>query len=496
MGVNFLVYILPMNILVTWIGTHDIDAAAGKNQRGPGPVASALAEYRFDRVLLLANQSQEKLDAYVDWLLPISALTDSSLRKKYVQLTSPTDFAGIYEAADRAISEILNDEADEEAELTFHLSPGTSQMAAVWILLSAGKYAAKLIQSSPEAGVETVTLPFEIAAELVPNMLKSADAALTRANATLAGGSLGEFTYESPAMNRLMAKAQKAAQRSVPVLIEGEPGTEKVLLARTIHDNSRRAEGSYVQINCGATADDEIADLLFGGDRFAGALDRAHNGTLYIEEIECLPPDAQAQLQNYVENQTEDDPRLIISSRSNLLEKVADGDFREELFYLLAVIVLKIPPVRERSGDLSRLLDHVVEKINEQSGSEPGFVAKSLSPAAKSFLLQQRWPGNVHELENTLRRALIWSDGEEISEADVLDALLISAGRGGADNDILGRPIEDGVDIQELIGEVASHYIARAIEAAEGNRSQAAKLVGLPSYQTLTNWMKKYDIPN
>ena len=367
-------------------------------------------------------------------------------------------------------------------------------MAAVWILLSSSKYPATLIQASPEAGVETAALPFEIAAELVPKMLESADAALTKANAKLAGGTLGEFNYGSPAMSRLMTKAQKAALRSVPVLIEGEPGTEKALLAKTIHDNSHRADGPFEVFNCGGAPSNELHAQLFGDDSVVGALTRARNGTLYIEEIECLLQDAQARLQKLVESQSDDVPRLIISSRTNLLENVTAGRFREELFYMLAVVVLKIPPVRERSGDLSQLLDHLVASINRQSASEPGFVAKRLSPAAKSLLLQQRWPGNVHELENTLRRALIWSDGDEIGEADVLDALLNTAGSDSSSEAILGHPIEEGVDIQELIGQVVRHYILRAIETAEGNRTQAAKLVGLPSYQTLTNWMKKYDI--
>jgi DNA-binding NtrC family response regulator len=484
---------LAMKILVTWIGTDDLKAAAGKNERGPGPVASAVEARRFDKVLVLANQGQKPLDDFCDWLRSTGAIDESALDRRLVELKNPTDFAAIYEVVDQAIQECLASE-DDIAELTFHLSPGTSQMAAVWILLSSSKYPATLIQSSPEAGVVTAALPFEIAAELVPKMLESADAALTKASAKLAGGTLGQFNYGSPAMGRLMAKAQKAAQRSVPVLIEGEPGTEKALLARTIHDNSVRAEGLFEIFNCGGTPNNELHQQLFGDDGVVGALTRARNGTLYIEEIECLPQDAQARLQKLVESQSDDVPRLIISSRTNLLENVTTGRFREELFYMLAVVVLKIPPLRERSGDLSQLLDHLVDSINRQSASEPGFVAKRLSPAAKSLLLQQRWPGNVHELQNTLRRALIWSDGDEIGEADVLDALLNTAGRDSANEGILGRPIEEGVDIQELIGQVVRHYILRAIETAEGNRTQAAKLVGLPSYQTLTNWMKKYDI--
>jgi DNA-binding NtrC family response regulator len=487
---------LAMKILVTWIGTQDLNAAAGENHRGQGPVASALATCEYDRVLLLANQSQEALDGYAEWAIALGQLKESAVEKQFIELDSPTDYGAIYKGVDRAVGDILEKYRDEEPELTFHLSPGTNQMATIWILLSTSKYPATLIQSSPEAGVETAALPFEIAAELVSKMLDSADQALTRANSTLAGGSLGDFPYESPAMIRLMAKAQKAAQRSVPVLIEGEPGTEKALLAKAIHDGSKRTEGRFEKVNCGASSREEALNLLFGqpDDQMAGALRRARNGTLYIEEIERLSEEGQARLQRYLEDQGDDAPRFIISSRSNLLEQVRNGDFREELFYALAVIVLKIPPLRERSGDMSRLLDHVVARINEESRGEPEFMPKRLSPAAKSFLLQQRWPGNVHELENTLRRALIWSDEEEISEAAIWDSLLIPAVGGESEQTILGRPIEDGIDIQALISEVVRHYISRAIEYSEGNKSQAAKLIGLPSYQTLTNWMKKYDL--
>jgi DNA-binding NtrC family response regulator len=121
-------------------------------------------------------------------------------------------------------------------------------------------------------------------------------------------------------------------------------------------------------------------------------------------------------------------------------------------------------------------------------------VAKSLSPSAKNILLQRTWPGNLRELENTLRRAAIWSDGASITEEDVLDAVFGAPSKARSENGILDMPIDDGVDLQGIIAEVARHYIVKAIEQAEGNKSTAAKLVGLPSYQTLTNWMKKYDV--
>ena len=150
--------------------------------------------------------------------------------------------------------------------------------------------------------------------------------------------------------------------------------------------------------------------------------------------------------------------------------------------------------MRERTGDLGPLIDGLLLTINAQSAEEPGYVRKRLSAGAKNFLIQQSWPGNLRELENTLRRAAVWSDGNEITRADALDAVLSFPDRTTAENSILGRPIEEGVDLQEIIGEVARHYIKRAIEQSEGNKSLAAKLVGLPSHQTLSNWMTKYGV--
>ena len=132
--------------------------------------------------------------------------------------------------------------------------------------------------------------------------------------------------------------------------------------------------------------------------------------------------------------------------------------------------------------------------INEETKDEPEFVAKTLAPAARSFLMQRSWRGNVRELKNTLVRACVWSDNEQITEAEILDSVFSLPAQESTENNILGRPIEEGVAIQGLMEEVARHYIGRAIEHAEGNKTVAATLLGLPSYQTLSNWMKRYDV--
>ena len=432
-----------MNILVTWIGTQDLKAADASAPPGTGPLANAVNQMQFDEALILANQGEDRLSIYLEWLRP---QTKTPLRVEVVSLDNPTDFRRIYQIADQAVAQLLEDVPN----LTFHLSPGTSQMAASWMFLSC-KHPATLIQSSKEAGVEVVELPFEISAELIAKGLETTDQALSRMSALLSGGVLDDIQYNSPAMTRLMSKAHKASQRSVPAYIEGEPGTEKLQLAKALHGGGSRALADFKHIDCAASSETEIDELLFGNQvrEFPGILNKTNGGTLYLECIETLSPVLQAKLLREIVTLGSKAPRLIISSRINLLNEVTTGEFREDLFYALAVIVLKIPPLRERSGDLSPSIDHILAQINEQSQSEPGFEPRSISPSAKSFLVQHRWPGNMQELENTLRRAVVWSDGTEISEADVWDALLGATSRSSVEDNILGRPIEEGVDIQD-----------------------------------------------
>ena len=152
--------------------------------------------------------------------------------------------------------------------------------------------------------------------------------------------------------------------------------------------------------------------------------------------------------------------------------------------------VLQLPPLRDRAGDVGLLADRLLERINAESTSEPGYRAKRLSAAARNVMLRHSWPGNVRELSNTLRRAAIWSDAEAITAEDLRDALLPAARDPG--RQVLDRPLGNGFSLPQLLAEVARHYLGRAMEDAADNKTRAAELVGLASYQTLTNWLSKY----
>jgi transcriptional regulator with PAS, ATPase and Fis domain len=500
-----------MKLLVAWIGNADLNAVQLQDPKGLGPIASAVVALSFERILLLANQERAVVEGYIDWL---RQRTVAIIKVQHATLTSPTEFGEIYSFASAEVQRELQS-AGADCRLTFHLSPGTPAMAAVWIILGKTRFPAELIESSRERGVRTASVPFEISAELVPDLLRQADQRLSNLSVAAAPvtGSFGDIIYRSAPMQRLVAKAQKAARRSVPILIEGESGTGKELLARAIHAESARSLAPLCVVNCGAIPVDLVESELFGHERgaFTGAaqqrigfFEAANGGTLFLDEIGELPLRAQVKLLRVLQEgevtrvgatgSRKIDVRIIAATHRDLVAEVADGRFREDLFYRLAVLVLKVPAVRDREGDLGPLIDGLLAKINEESRLEPGYVDKKLSSGGRNILMNHDWPGNVRELQNTLRRAAVWSDQQKMSASDIAEAVLPSPRAKAGRASLLDKDITNGIDLQKLISGVAKHYLLLGMETASGNKTKAAQLLGLPSYQTLSNWLRRYDL--
>ena len=433
----------------------------------------------------------------------------------YVSLTSPTDFGEIYRQARQVVARVVaaNRSGDD---LAFHLSPGTPAMAAIWIILAKTRFPAELIESSIQHGVRTASVPFDISADFVPDLLTRPDRELERLNTGLPpeAPEFSAIIHRSPVMQRAIARARRAAPRSIPILIEGESGTGKELLARAIHRASPRRERPFVTVNCGAISPELVESEIFGHEKgaFTGAnaarkgyFETADGGTLFLDEIGELPKPAQVKFLRALQegeitrvgsaSPIPVNVRLIAATNRSLTEEVAQGRFREDLFFRLAVAVIRLPPLREREGDAGLLLDRLLAQVNRESETEPGFVHKLLSPGARNILLAHRWPGNVREMLNTLRRAAVWSAGASINEDEARDALLPTSSAGGVDDSVLSQDVTQGIDLSGTIDRVARHYLEQALNATGGNKTRAAELLGLPSYQTLTNWLKKYRIP-
>lgn len=496
-------------ILIAWIGKTDLRAPLEGDLVGQGPIAQALEAREFEEAFLLADYDEALIAPYVKWLRGHVKARLSVLPEK---LSGPTNFGEIHEAAVRAVLRALGDRPRDVA-LTFHLSPGTPAMAAVWILLGKTRFPAELIESSKEHGVRTASVPFDISAEFLPDLLREQDERLRQGSAAEAPAApeFVDIVHRSRVMARLVQRARRVAVRNVPILIEGESGTGKEMLARAIHQASPRRERSFVAVNCGAIPDELIESELFGHEKGAftdakhlrqGYFEAADGGTLFLDELGDLPGQAQVKLLRVVQEgeiirlgatkPIKIDVRIVAATNRTLTEEIAAGRFREDLFYRLAVAVLNIPPLRLRTGDIGLLIDHLLDQVNREAVGEPGYKEKKLSAGARNLLHSHAWPGNVRELLNTLRRAAIWSEGATISAEDAREALLPVAG--GVRQDVLGRPLGGGLNLPELLKEVARHYLGRALDEASGNKTKAAEFVGLPSYQTLTNWLAKYGV--
>lgn len=497
-------------VLFAWVGRTDLRAPNESDLVGLGPIAQALEARQWGHVQLLSDYKKDEVEPYLTWL---RARSTAPVEVAYQRLTGPTEFGEIYEVASMAIHGFLAARPDDKIELAFHLSPGTPAMAAVWILLGKTRFPAELVETSRERGFRTAAVPFDISADFIPDLQREQDERLKRRSAAEPphAPAFDDIIHRSRSMKRLIDRARRVAQRTVPVLIEGESGTGKEMLARAIHRASKRAKRPFKAVNCGAIPEELVESELFGHDKgaFTGAAQpregyfkAANGGTLFLDEIGELPAQAQVKLLRVLqegevtpvgsEKPTKIDVRIIAATNRTLVEEIADGRFREDLFYRLAVAVLKVPPLRDREGDLSLLLGSLMKQVNEEAAREADLEEKKLSAAARNLLLSHPWPGNVRELLNTLRRVSIWSEGTTIKLEDVREALLPASSTRGSE--ILDRPLGNGFKLQKLLDEVTQSYLRRAFDEAHGNKTKAAKLVGLPNYQTFTNWMKKHGI--
>jgi transcriptional regulator with PAS, ATPase and Fis domain len=492
---------------VSWIGANDLkvieDPQHGDSSQGP--VAATLVARSFDSVELLYNYPSERVEPYLKWLqgnydMPITATS--------VELTSPINFGEIYERVDAHLEALRA----STTELSVLLSPGTPAMQAVWILLGKTRYPCSFIQSSREQGVQDVDVPFQLAAEYVPVARQLNAQRINKLADTHVpiNAAFDNIITQNARMQTLKAQAQILAEREVPVLLYGETGTGKELFSRAIHNASKRADNPFIALNCGAIPAELVDSVLFGHKKGAftgatadkpGVFEQAHGGTLFLDEFGELEPQVQVRLLRVLQDGTftpvggtkeqKVNVRLITATHRNLMEKVAEGSFREDLFYRVAIGVLHLPPIREREGDLSLLAKQLLKALADEGES---LKDKKISADALNIILSHPWRGNVRELQSTLLRAALWSQGDKILPEDMRQALFQMPEHGSDNAGIMNRDISQGIDLNELIGDLTRHYIPLALDAARGKKTKAAELLGFNSYQVLTGWMKKYGI--
>jgi DNA-binding NtrC family response regulator len=305
--------------------------------------------------------------------------------------------------------------------------------------------------------------------------------------------------HTDPAMAKVVALADKVAASDASVLITGDSGTGKEVLARRLHAASRRAKGRFVAVNCAAIPETLLETELFGHEKgaFTGAVARrigrfeeAHGGTLLLDEISEMDVRLQAKLLRAIQEREIDriggtkpvkvDVRLIATSNRNLAEAVAAGRFRQDLYFRLNVVALRIPPLRERPADIGLLADHFAARF----AKENGLPARPVSAEARRLLLAHAWPGNVRELENIMHRAVLLAGGDEIG-ADAIDLPAAAA--------VARSPAPGGsaAPVGATLAEVERELILSTLSHCLGNRTHAATILGI-SIRTMRNKLRQY----
>ncbi|MCK6547531.1 sigma 54-interacting transcriptional regulator [Myxococcota bacterium] len=315
---------------------------------------------------------------------------------------------------------------------------------------------------------------------------------------------LGSLRGRSAVMRALMARIERAAATDAPVLLVGETGCGKELIARALHEEGPRAAEPFEIVDCGALMPTLVASELFGHEKGAftgadrqhvGAFERAHGGTLFLDEIGELPAALQPALLGALERRTfrrvggtkpiEVDVRVIAATHRDLRAEVNAGTFRQDLYFRLAVILLRVPPLRERPSDLPILIEHFLREAG-YSGDTSAVIPDSVMQA----LAVHRWPGNVRELRNFVEHALAMGEAPPLEAVDVA-----SAGSGGAGfpseplERLLERPYREAREL--VVQEFEGLYLGRLLERAGGNVARAARLSDM-NRTYLTQMLKRH----
>ncbi|HOE69433.1 MAG TPA: sigma-54 dependent transcriptional regulator [Candidatus Omnitrophota bacterium] len=310
----------------------------------------------------------------------------------------------------------------------------------------------------------------------------------------------GTLIAESPKMKELLRTADKIAASSASVLIEGESGTGKELIARRIHEMSPRSQNPFVAVHCAALTETLLSSELFGHEKgaFTGAVERrqgrferAHQGSLFLDEIGEISKDTQVKLLRVLQEGEFErvggvktikvDVRLIAATNKTLIDEVKKQSFREDLYYRINVIYLKMPPLRERKEDIPPLVNTFMRQYGIQNGKK----LRGIAPDALEALLRYDWPGNVRELKNIVERMIVLSAGEELTLDQVPD-------------DIRGpRPVAasfvSGNSAVTTLTEAEKELIRNALRETNGNKSKAAEKLGI-SRRTLYRKIEEYQI--
>ncbi|NOR53512.1 MAG: response regulator [Candidatus Aminicenantes bacterium] len=310
----------------------------------------------------------------------------------------------------------------------------------------------------------------------------------------------------SSKMNSIFQMMEKIARVDGTVLITGESGTGKELVARAIHFNSPRKDGPFVVVNCGAIPRDLIESEFFGHTKGAftdakaektGKFELANKGTIFLDEVGELSPEAQVKLLRALGEKEivkiggtktiPIDVRIIAATNQDLEEREKKGDFREDLYWRLAVLSLHLPPLREKKEDIPLLCEHLIQKYNQELNSE----IKDITDQALEYMLHYSWPGNIRELENVIYEAMVLSDSFSVEEKNL--PMRLKGSEAEKEGVLFESDRSLNEEIHSITEKIEKKLIKKALREAGGNKTKAAQKLGI-SRKTLFNKMTQHNI--
>ena len=456
-------------------------------------------------------------DQSMRWVL------EKSLSREGYKVTSAPDgrsgiSAAMEVAPDLVILDILMPDVDG---LTVLRKLKESSPKLPVLIITAQNIMTHAVEAMRRGAYDYLPKPFDIKVllERVDRGLAQLETAGVQREPDTIPAEMEDMIGTSPLMEGLFKAMGRVAASDATVLVLGESGTGKELVARAIHRFSNRANGPFVAVNASAIPGELLESVLFGHEKgaFTGATETrkgkfeiAAGGTLFLDEIGDMPANLQAKILRVLENREFErvggqrsltaDVRVISATHRELWEAVKEGDFREDLYYRLNVVSLRIPPLRERRDDIPLLAQHFLKVFAEEEGSEP----KTLSDKAMAVLTKHVWPGNVRELLNTLKRASVLASDQVIHTADL--GLSMEGTEAAADetfDEFLRRwlheivqpwsTMEEGDLYEQVVSRVEKPMFELVMDSVKGNQLRAAKVLGI-NRNTLRERLRKYDL--
>jgi len=399
-------------------------------------------------------------------------------------------------------------EKDEDAVVMLITAFGTVETAVDTMKLGAFDFVTKPF--TPDVLKAKVNQALEVAKIKKERNRLRAENKILRKEAQ-AGADFASMVGSSPAMQEVFSTIKKVAKSDSTVLITGESGTGKELVARAIHDQSRRHEGPFIKVNCGALAETLLESEMFGHEKGAftgatrcklGRFELADGGSIFLDEIGEITPTLQLKLLRVLQEQEFErvggeetvsvDSRIIAATNQNLEALVREGAFREDLYYRLHIVPVQLPPLRERPQDIGDLARHFLAKLADRTGKQ----LSGITDEALQLLQLYRWPGNVRELENVIEQAMVFSEGEILEDSDLPSNL----GQKKVTTSILKQESDGSLRINlssaslpEILDEVERTLIFNAYEQAGKVKTETARLLGVKT-SALYYKLEKYEI--